>query len=154
MKCINFRVRTKDYQKYIYCTQLKKKIGINECRNCKHKEYKKFKELKKQSSKQRKLEAKRFSLLTDDLEVCYICDRRKKDDLHETFPGSNRKKSMQWGMVIPICRICHDEWDTNEKLREQIQIKAQEIFEKEHSHELFMKEFKIDYKERWRIKNV
>lgn len=154
MKCINFRVRTENYQKYIYCIHFKKKIKIDKCKDCKFKEYKQFKELKKQSSKQRKLETKRFSILTNNLEVCYICDKRKKDDLHEVFPGCNRKKSMEWGMVIPICRICHDEWDINEELRKEIQIKSQKLFEEKHSHELFMQEFKIDYKEKWRIKNV
>lgn len=154
MKCINFRIRTKNYQKYIYCIHLKKKIEINECRNCKFKEYKKFKELKKQSSKQRKLETKRFSILTDALDVCYICKKRRKDDLHEVFPGYNRKKSMEWGMVIPICRICHTEWDINKELRKEIQIKAQNIFEIKYSHELFMNEFKMNYKEKYNGKEI
>ena len=154
MKCISFRIRTKDYKRYIYCTQLKKEIKISECKGCKHKQYKQFKELKKKSSKQRKMESKRFSILTNNLKYCYICQKREKDDLHEVFSGCNRKTSMLWGTVIPICRICHNEWDINEKLREEIQIKTQELFEKEHGHELFMTEFKIDYRERWRIRNV
>ena len=81
MKCINFRVRTENYQKYIYCIHFKKKIKIDKCKDCKFKEYKQFRELKKQSSKQRKLETNRFSMLTDNLEVCYICDKRKKYEM-------------------------------------------------------------------------
>ena len=110
MKCVNFRVRTKDYQKYIYCMHFKRKIEISECRNCEYKEYKQFKEIKKQSNKQRKLEAKRFSIITDNLSVCYICDQKKKRDLNEVFGGSNRSKSIEWGLVIPICGDCHSEW--------------------------------------------
>lgn len=153
MNCINLKIRTKNYEKYIYCLKRKQRITYRDCENCRYKEYKKFKELKKQSKKQKKLESKRFSMLTDNLEICYMCDKRRKEDLHEIFPGSNRKKSMQWGMVIPICRICHNEWDINEELRKTIQIKAQDIFEKEYSHKLFMAEFKIDYKEKWRGKD-
>lgn len=58
------------------------------------------------------------------------------------FGGSNRRKSMQWGMVIPICRECHTKWDTDKILRKMIQQEAQQIFEKENSHELFMTEFR------------
>lgn len=150
MNCINFKVRTKDYQKYIYCLKKKKEIKYQDCRNCKYKKYKETKELKKQSKKQRKLETKRFSIITDNLNICYICNKHKKEDLHEVFGGSNRKKSMQWGMVIPICRTCHADWDINEELRAKIQTEAQEIFEKKNGHELFMTEFKKDYKEKWR----
>lgn len=152
MNCLYFKIRSKKYEKYFYCQSKKTKITYKDCRNCKNKEYKQIKEIKKQSKKQKKLETKRFSIITDNLKICYICCKKQKDDLHEVFGGSNRKKSMQWGLVIPICRECHDEWDINEKLREQIQIEAQEIFEKEHSHELFMTEFKMNYKERWRNK--
>ena len=145
MNCINLKIRTKKYEKYIYCSKKRGKITYKDCKNCKNKEYKKFKELKKQSNKQRRLETRRFSIITDNLTVCYICNETKKDDLHEVFGGSNRKKSMQWGMVIPICRECHTKWDTDKMLREIIQHNVQQIFEKQYSHELFMAEFKRNY---------
>lgn len=142
MQCIYLKIRTKKYEKYIYCKQRKKKIEFKECKTCKYKEYKKTKELKKKSNKLKSLESKRYSILTDNLKVCYICRTKKKDDLHEIFGGSNRIKSMFWGLVIPICRECHQEWKINKDIRIEIQQEAQKIFEKEHSHELFMTEFK------------
>lgn len=145
MKCINLKIRTKDYQKYIYCNKKKQQIDFKDCKNCKYKEYKPVKELKKKSKKQKKLEDKRFSIITSDLKVCYICTKNRKEDLHEVFGGSNRGKSMQWGMVIPICRCCHKEWDVNPELREEIQKEAQKIFENTYSHELFMTEFKRNF---------
>ena len=145
MKCINFRIRTKNYQKYIYCMHFKRNIEISNCINCKYKEYKKIEAIKKQTKKQRKLERKRYSIITNNLNVCYICTQSPKNDLNEVFGGSNRKKSMQWGLVIPICRECHSEWHLNKQLRKKYQQEAQRSFEKQYGHEMFMLEFKRNY---------
>lgn len=90
MKCVNFRIRTKKYQKYFYCIFKKKKIQLRECASCINKEYKIQKELKKKSKNLKKLEDKRFSIITDNLKICYICNMNKKDDLNEIFEGKNR----------------------------------------------------------------
>ena len=145
MKCINFRFRTKDYQKYIYCTKKKKKIQYEECQDCKCKEYKQVKELKKKSNRLKRLENNRFSIITDNLKICYICKQKKKDDLNEVFEGSNRQMSMKYGLVIPICRECHNKYDLDINLRSKYMKEAQIIFESIYSHELFMKEFKKNY---------
>ena len=145
MKCINFRFRTKDYQKYIYCTKKKKKIQYEECQDCKCKEYKQGKELKKKSNRLKRLENNRFSIITDNLKICYICKQKKKDDLNEVFEGSNRQMSMKYGLVIPICRECHNKYDLDINLRSKYMKEAQIIFENTYSHELFMKEFKKNY---------
>lgn len=150
MKCINFRIRTKKYEKYFYCVKKKKKIQLKECAECINKEYKVQKELKKKSKKLKKLEDKRFSIITDNLNVCYICKKKKKDDLNEIFEGKNRQTSMRYGLVIPVCRECHSQYDLDKELRARYQIEAQQLFEEIHSHELFMYEFKRDYIEKWR----
>ena len=150
MNCINLKFRQKKYEIYLYCTKKKKVIDFKDCRNCKYKEFKTVKEIKKKSNKLKKLEDKRFSIITSNLKICYICKQKKKRDLHEIFGGSNRQKSMQLGLVIPICGDCHEEWKINKELQEKYQNEAQTIFEKEYSHELFMAEFKKDYKEKWR----
>lgn len=145
MLCINFKVRTKNYEKYFYCTKRKRKITYVICNKCKYKEYKKPVELKKKSNKLKKIESKRYSILTDNLAVCYICDQHRKEDMHEIFGGSNRLKSMQWGLVIPVCRKCHDRWDTDIKLRKTIQKKAKEEFIKRYTKEKFREEFGKNY---------
>lgn len=145
MNCINLKIRTKNYQKYIYCNKKKQQVDFRDCKNCKYKEYNPVKKLKKKSKKQKELENKRFSIITNNLEICYLCNKSKKEDLHEIFGGCNRSKSMEWGMVIPVCRSCHKEWDLNAILREEIQQEAQKIFENTYSHELYMTEFKRNY---------
>lgn len=145
MKCIHFKIRSKKYHKYIYCKKKNKEITFCDCRNCKEKEYKAVKELKKKSKKLKNLEAKRYSIITDNLKVCYVCQKKKKDDLNEVFEGSNRQMSMKYGLVIPICRSCHTEYDLNKNLRQKYQKEAQKKFEEKYGHELFMQEFRKNY---------
>ena len=104
MNCKYLKIRTKNYSKYIYCSNpnLKKEITFKQCKNCKYKEYKQVKELKKKSNSLKKLEDKRYSILTDNLKICYIC-RKKKKHIHEIYKGSNRQTSMKNGFCIPIC---------------------------------------------------
>lgn len=53
----------------------------------------------------------------------------------------------QWngGLVIPICRQCHEEWKTNKELRIKYQQEAQFKFEDKYDHELFIQEFRKNY---------
>lgn len=143
MNCIHLRIRTKDYKKYIYCNQPKRKKEINfkDCRTCKYKEFKQVKELKKKSNKLKKLESKRFSILTDNMQICYICNKARKDDLHEIFEGSNRQNSMKYGLVIPICRKCHDLWKIDKELKKRVREEAKQKFYKLYSKEKFLEVF-------------
>lgn len=84
----------------------------------------KYTTMKKITPKQRKLEENRFSILTDNMNKCYICGR-KKDDIHEIYGGKNRKKSMELGCTIPICRACHTEWDKNKEMQQKYKLKCQ-----------------------------
>lgn len=50
----------------------------------------------------------RYSILTDKLDACYVCGKRGDTQLHEVFYGqSNRSKSKEDGMVVPLCYTCH-----------------------------------------------
>ena len=143
MNCIHLKIRTKKYSKYIYCNNknIKKEISFSDCKDCKYKEFKQVKELKKKSNKLKQLEAKRYSILTNNLNICYICHKKRKDDIHEIFGGSNRQKSMKWGLTIPTCRECHSEWDINKELRKRVQEEAKQKFYKLYSKEKFLEEF-------------
>ena len=145
MNCINLKFRQKNYEMYLYCSIQKKVIDFKDCRNCKYKEFKTVKEIKKKSNKLKKLEDKRFSIITSNLKICYICEQKQKRDLHEIFGGSNRQKSMEWGLVIPICGDCHEEWKFNKELRKKYQQEGQQKFEEKYSHDLFMTEFRKNY---------
>ena len=56
-------------------------------------------------------------------------------DLHEVYGGSNRKRSIKYGLVVPLCRICHG----NEKIIQYLRIKIQKEFEDTRTREEFIK---------------
>ena len=93
MKCKHLTVRSNKSLKYYFCRIKKQQLQLNleQCKKCPKFEFKKYKPIKKKSNKLSKLEKKRFSILTNDLEHCYICMKRDKkeitkDDLHEIYP--------------------------------------------------------------------
>lgn len=102
--------------------------------------------MKRKSYKITKLEKNRYSIVTDDLETCYLCGM-PKDHLHEVFFGNNRINSMRYGCVIPLCAACHD------KIHQDIQIDLEmkkrlerafiEVYECDI--EYFIKIFHINY---------
>ena len=101
--------------------------------------------IKQKSNKLAKKEKDRFSILQEDDTKCFICNRHLKLDKHEAFGGSNRQKSMQWGLVYYLCRKCHSKADLEKKLRQYLHDYAREKFIKKYSEEQFLKEFGKKY---------
>lgn len=97
--------------------------------------------IRKKSKKMAKIEKNRFSIITNNLDKCYFCSREKYD-LHEAFRGRNRQKSMKWGLVVPVCRICHAEASINKDFNKSLENIAKEIFIKKYGKEKFIEEFK------------
>ena len=101
-------------------------------------------QIKKKSSKLAKLEKNRFSIITKDLEHCYLCGN-KKQELHELVEGKNRQASMKYGLVIPICRKCHILVTNNRTLQEKLHKVAQKEFKKHYKTENFVQIFNENY---------
>lgn len=93
--------------------------------------------IKKKSNKLAKKEKERFSILTKNLEKCYLC-QNKKNEIHEIYKGCNRQTSMKYGFCIPICRICHSKTEIDSKLDLQLKKKCQKEYEKTHTREKFI----------------
>lgn len=101
-------------------------------------------QIKKKSSKLAKLEKNRFSIITKDLEHCYLCGN-KKQELHELVEGKNRQASMKYGLVIPICRKCHILVKNDRTLQEKLHKVAQKEFKKHYKTENFVQIFNENY---------
>lgn len=110
------------------------------------KKKKETRKIKQKSNKLAKKERNRFSIVTKDLEHCYIC-KHKKEDLHELIGGSNRKLSMRYGLVIPLCRRCHKEIEENETLKKNWHKVAQKNFRNYYKSENFIQIFGKNYLE-------
>lgn len=101
-------------------------------------------QIKKKSKKLAKLERNRFSIITNDLEHCYMCGA-KKEDIHEIFAGRNRQVSMKYGLVIPVCRKCHDLIPKSKSLTKSLHEVGQKAFEKRYKTENFVQVFGKNY---------
>ena len=72
------------------------------------------------------------SILTEDLDHCYLCGRRdRKLDRHEVFGASNRQKSKSDGLWVPLCHVpCHEGKDGvhgNAEIARELKHDAQQI---------------------------
>lgn len=139
-KCKYITIRSKNYEKYFYCRLNKKIINYTtECIKCVKNEPRNNKGTNKKTSKQIKLEKSRYSILTNDLEHCYICrfqgKKVLKDDLHEVYGGANRKRSILNGLVVPLCRKHHQ----NEEILSELKVATQHKYEVNHTRDEFIK---------------
>ncbi len=103
------------------------------------------KTIKKKSNKLAKKEKNRYSILQKETDRCFICGRCLKLDKHEAFGGSNRQKSIEWGLIYYLCRICHSKVDLDEITRQYLHDYARTIFIKKYNAEKFLKEFGKNY---------
>lgn len=107
--------------------------------------------MKKKSNKLSKAERNRYSIIQDDMSICFFCGGQA-ESIHELIGGINRLMSIKYGLCVGACLKCHRILENNERIKQKYQILGQDTFEKKYNHEFFMKEFKMNYKEK-RIKN-
>lgn len=93
--------------------------------------------MKQKTAKLRKLEKNRYSILTKDLEHCWLCGKSPVD-IHEIYGGANRKISMKNGFCMPLCRQHHEIITNENTLSIYIKEICQQEFEKTHSRVEFM----------------
>ena len=141
MICKNIKIKL---NKQIVCkitnepVDLKKRTSFNN----KNKQLKR-KSLSK-SYKITKLERNRFSIITNNLDVCILCGN-KKDNLHEIFGGRNRSNSMKYGLVIPLCLEHHQKIHKNKELQDFYHRIGQDRFIKHYPDLDFLTIFKKNY---------
>lgn len=90
-----------------------------------------------------KLENNRYSILTNDLECCYLCfndDCHEYDliDIHEIYGGANRQISMENGFCVPLCRHHHILATNDNSINLILKQLCQKKYEKTHSREDFI----------------
>lgn len=66
-----------------------------------------------------------YTIMTNDHERCYICSR-PACEWHHILHGSDKWLSEKYGLMIPICRECHNRvhhyiGDYDRKLKEEAQ---------------------------------
>ena len=95
-------------------------------------------------SKITRLERNRFSILTNDMDHCYVCGAYKQD-IHEIYEGSKRIASMKNGCCLPVCRKCHQRFHNDRDFAIVYKKLFQKEFEKEHTRDEFISIFYKNY---------
>lgn len=87
------------------------------------------------------------SIITNDLEHCFVCGR-PFPQYHHCINGANKKKAEQYGLIIPLCMNHHTGAEgvhtKPEKMLACRQM-AQKKFEETHSREEWIEEFGKSY---------
>lgn len=81
--------------------------------------------------------------------VCYICGTTRHLEKHHCMNGANRKKADKDGLWVWLCRDCHTGHrgvHQNAGLMRELKAQAQTIYEYDHSHEEWMKEYGRNYR--------
>ena len=165
---MNCKYLKQKLNKKLECKLNNKIITLKDCSNCKYKEYhfadagkvlnskrqhctakhskneQNIAKMKNKSNKLAKLERKRTSLFTDDLEHCIICGKFK-DHLHEIFFGKNRVNSIKYKLVIPVCFECHNKIHNDVKLQKEWYVKGQTRFNEVYPELDFVEIFKRNW---------
>lgn len=91
------------------------------------------------------------SIITDDMQTCFICGGRATEKHHimHGYSGLDRKLSERYGLTVGLCHRCHNEPPNgvhfNAGVDNWLKRKAQTAFEAEHSHELWQRLFMKNY---------
>ena len=89
------------------------------------------------------------SIITEDMNHCYLCGSTKWIEWHHIFNGPCRKLSTQYGLIVPLCHWCHNEPPNgvhyNIEKRTFLKQVGQTIFMKKYPELDFMKIFKRNY---------
>lgn len=134
--------KNRDIKKEQKEAEIKEKKKTSKIKN---KTVKKQKKIKQKSKKLAKIEKNRISILQDKNNTCFLCGKHIKTDTHEIFGGSNRKKSIKYGLIVYLCRACHSKADTDEKIKKDLHNIGRAKFIKEYDKEKFLKEFGKNY---------
>lgn len=102
--------------------------------------------MKQKTSKLRKLEKNRYSVFYESLSMCMNCGSMYQVTKHELFPGKNRRNSMKYGFVLPLCVGCHQKLQDDVDFSSKWKKKSQKYFEDHYgTREEFIKIFRRNY---------
>ena len=116
MNCINFSVKTKKYQKYLYCKYRKQEIIFDDCKNCEYKQYKTFTKLKGKKHKRTKKtdipKKVKVAVWNRDLHKCIFCGKLVQWNYANAhfIPRSAGGLGVEEN-IFTACQNCHREQD-------------------------------------------
>ena len=87
------------------------------------------------------------SIITNDMEHCFICGR-PYPQVHHIMNKFDKKRSEKYGLIIPLC-IEHHTGSAGVHTKPERMLAMRQLgqreFERRYGHELWMSEFKKSY---------
>ena len=155
---MNYCIHLKKRKNKPYCNIIKKEISLSQCRECVNKEYKmqhrkleyyktqNNKKMRVKSKKLAKLERNRHSVFTADKDKCMFCPATTNLTWHEIYAGRNRQNSMEDGLCLRMCLLCHEEKQEDIRFNEFWHRKAQLYYEQNiGSRKQFLARYRRSY---------
>lgn len=87
------------------------------------------------------------SVLTKDVEHCFLCGRFGPEDMHHCISGRGRRQiADKYGLIVPLCRLCHSRLHDNGEGDQELKKYAQTYYEK---HIGTREQFRQDFGKSW-----
>ena len=89
------------------------------------------------------------SIITSVMNRCYLCHSYKRIEIHHIYSNCYRKKSTQYGLVVPLCYECHQGTNGvhhNRQKMDYLRTIGQAKFEEAYPNLDFIKIFGRNYK--------
>lgn len=85
------------------------------------------------------------SIVTRHMDRCFMCHQNRWIEIHHIFGAGNRNNSTKYGLVVPLCHWCHNEYPNgvhqNKENRLLLQRIGQRAFEKHYPDLKFIEIF-------------
>ena len=123
MDCVNLKIRTKKYRKYLYCLMSKEQITYSNCTDCEFKHYKKMKKIKgKKHERTKKTDITRSvktKVWERDKHKCIFCGK----EVEVFYANAHFIPRSAGGLgvaknIITACPKCHNEQDNGLNTKE------------------------------------
>lgn len=93
---------------------------------------------------------KRFSILMDEMDHCFVCHAKNNLHIHEVFYGTaNRKKSIKYGCCVSLCPRHHNMSNAGVHFNKELDLRIKQVmqkkFEEVYPNLDFIKEFGRNY---------
>ena len=88
---------------------------------------------------------KRSIIPGDQDDTFYICGRQGRTEAHHCLHGSRRAAADRYGLTVHLCHRCHMMLHDTGRYDRELEQLAQKSFEKQISHEEWMRIFGKDY---------
>lgn len=85
------------------------------------------------------------SIVDGGIRRCYLCGSPYQIEVHHIFSNANRKKSTEYGLVVCLCRTCHQKAHKDYQVMKKLRVIGQQAFQREYPDLDFLKIFGRNY---------